>query len=623
MARRERTDQPAEVARSGATGLPAEPRHGTQTVAGASDNGYVDLLPAFRRELARLAPGVGSWLLALSGGADSVAALLLLLDAAKERAPGDDWRVAAAHLDHRLRPGSRADAEFVADLCHELGVPLTTAAVDVGAVAADRRWNLEEAARRVRYRFLYDAARDQGAGAIVVAHTRDDQAETFLRQALRGSAFPAGMPAKRGLVVRPLLGVGRAALREYLRAQGRDWREDPSNLDVQTQERAWLRHAVLPLLQSRYPHAPAHLARTAGGLADARDTVDQLAQRLFGTTSLSVTALANAPAALQRAALAGLLREAGVEPRFELLEEARAVVSRGAGLADPASAAPWRLSVAWDKVLRVAYGRVEVVTPATADARLPLPVANHAAYAAGLEASGGAPQDALGETAVTGLLLDHGELTLRHRRPGDRIRLPGGSKLVSDLLIDLKVPREERGALRLLAAGREVFWIEGVATAHGLGARSTVESPSDRHWMQLALTWARRAADAGELPVGAVVARDGAVLAAAHNTSRAGRDATAHAEMLALREAGRSDGDKRLAGATLYVTLEPCPMCFGAVLQTHIPRVVYGAANVREGALGSVVDLRSGPWKRVPTVEGGLLAKQSARLLKEFFAALR
>lgn len=581
-----------------------------------------------RRSLAALAPGTTRWLVAVSGGADSVAALRLLLDLAAGSGDGEEgWGVSAAHLDHSLRPGSADDARFVAQLCEQLGAPLRSAAVDVRQVAFDRRWNLEEAARRVRYRFLHDAARLFGAEAIVVAHTRDDQAETFLRQALRGSAFPAGMPARRGRVVRPLLTVGREALRQHLAELGQPWREDPTNADVARQERAWLRHEVVPLLESRYPHAPAQLARTAAGLGEARDAVDELAARLYGTSSLSVTALATAPAALQRAALAGLLKAAGVEPRFDLLQEARAALRRVAGLADPTSASPWRHSVGKRKVLRVAYGRVEVAKVAERSQRLPLPVASYAALLRALELSGGVPRGALAEETLTPLLLEHGELSLRYRADGDRIRLPGGSKLVSDLLIDLKVPREERDALRLLAAGSDVLWIEGVTVAHGVGSAGDddeTDAPAgDRRWMRLALEQAELAAAAGELPVGAIVVRQGELLAAAHNTSHAGHDATAHAELIALREAGTGGGDRRLAGATLYVTLEPCPMCFGAVLQTQLERVVYGAVNVREGALGSVVDLRIGRWKRVPQVEGGLLAKESAKLLRRFFEERR
>ena len=141
--------------------------------------------------------------------------------------------------------------------------------------------------------------------------------------------------------------------------------------------------------------------------------------------------------------------------------------------------------------------------------------------------------------------------------------------------------------------------------------------------MRLALEQAAAAGEAGELPVGAVVARGEEVVAARSNRTEADQDPSAHAELLAIRQAAAATGDWRLEGATLYVTLEPCPMCFGAVLQTRIERVVFGASNAREGALGSVMDLRYGTWKRRPLVEGGVLAEQSRELLKDFFARRR
>lgn len=556
--------------------------------------------------LDQLLPGGRRYLVAVSGGADSVAALRLLLETGRD--------VVAGHVDHRLRESSAEDAAFVADLCRGLGVRLESASVDVMAVARRRGWNLEDAARRVRYEFLHRVAAELGADAIVVAHTRDDQAETFLRQALRGTAFPAGMPARRGLVVRPLLGVGREALREYLRARGQPWREDETNLDVAGQERAWLRHRVMPELAERYPRAAEGLARTAGAVADARDALMAVAAQRHGVTSLSVAALAREGRGLQRAAVAGLLEAAGVTPGHELLDEALAVVAEAAS----GRRAPWRRDVGAGKVLRVAYGRVEVVSHPGQPAARAVPVASLDDLEAAL---GGSEAPRPSAQALAALAAEHGgDLVVRPRQRGDRIRLAGGTKLVSDLLVDRKVPREERDALRVLAAGDEVFWVEGVAAVPGLLG----EPPKDdAHWMREALREAQGAAAAGEVPVGAVVVRDGAVLAAARNRTEADRDPSAHAELLALKAAAAATGDWRLQGATLYVTLEPCPMCLGAVLHTQLARVVYGAENLREGALGSVIDMRAGRFKRLPEVEGGVLAKESGALLARFFEERR
>ncbi len=570
----------------------------------------MSLVELITAALDELMPGGRRWLVALSGGSDSVAALRLLLAAGRD--------VVAGHVDHGLRPASTEDARFVAELCASLGVRLASTSVDVSSVAGRRGWNLEDAARRVRYEFLHRAARDLGADGIVVAHTRDDQAETFLRQALRGAAFPAGMPRRRGLVVRPLLEASRAELREYLVALGQPWREDETNLDVVGQERAWLRHEVMPVLTRRYPRAAAGLARTAAGIADARDALRSVAASRLGRTSISAKALARERPGLQRAALAVLLETAGAVPSHDVVEEAREAAARAAAGGAP----PWRRDVGGGKVLRLAYGRLEVVAgSAWRAAAEPVTVRDLAEMRAALGGEDRALEPRPRAEALAALAREHGgALVLRTRRRGDRIRLPAGAKLLSDLLVDLKVPREARDALRVLAADGEVFWVEGLAASPAV---ADPEAKRDVDWMRLALREAARAAEGGEVPVGAAVVRDGELLAAARNGTEAGGDPSAHAEVLALRAAARASGDLRLEGCTLYVTLEPCPMCFGAVLQTRVARVVYGAENLREGALGGVVDLRAGAFERLPEVEGGLLAKESARLLRRFFAARR
>jgi tRNA(adenine34) deaminase len=143
-------------------------------------------------------------------------------------------------------------------------------------------------------------------------------------------------------------------------------------------------------------------------------------------------------------------------------------------------------------------------------------------------------------------------------------------------------------------------------------------------FMRAALDEARRGLLDGEVPVGAVVVADGAIVARAHNAPIALSDPTAHAEVLALREAGRKTGNYRLTGATLYVTVEPCPMCCGAVLQARLPRVVYGAADPKAGAVESLYRLLDDSRlnHRVETV-GGVLGGECAALLKEFFETKR
>jgi tRNA(adenine34) deaminase len=142
--------------------------------------------------------------------------------------------------------------------------------------------------------------------------------------------------------------------------------------------------------------------------------------------------------------------------------------------------------------------------------------------------------------------------------------------------------------------------------------------------MRLALALASRAAEHDDVPIGAVVARGEEVLAEAGNERELRRDPTAHAEVLALREAAARLGGWRLLETTIYVTLEPCPMCAGAITLARVPRLVYGASDPKGGAVGSVIDLFAEPVvNHRPAVERGLLAEESAALLEGFFAGRR
>ena len=142
--------------------------------------------------------------------------------------------------------------------------------------------------------------------------------------------------------------------------------------------------------------------------------------------------------------------------------------------------------------------------------------------------------------------------------------------------------------------------------------------------MRLALAEAERAGERGDVPIGAVIARDGEVLAAAGNEREKRADPTAHAKILALRSAAERLGGWRIPDATIYVTLEPCAMCAGAIVLARVPRVVFGATDPKAGAAGSVLDVLGEPrLNHRPLVEGGLLGRESAALLEAFFAARR
>lgn len=142
--------------------------------------------------------------------------------------------------------------------------------------------------------------------------------------------------------------------------------------------------------------------------------------------------------------------------------------------------------------------------------------------------------------------------------------------------------------------------------------------------MRLAIREAERALEHDDVPIGCVIAHDGEVIAAAGNEREVRGDPTAHAEVLALREAARALGGWRLTGTALYVTLEPCAMCAGAVVLARVPRVVYGTRDPKAGAAGSVLDVLGDPrLNHRPEVAEGLLAEESADLLRRFFALRR
>jgi tRNA(Ile)-lysidine synthase len=590
--------------------------------------------------LRALAPEAGRVALGISGGGDSVALAWMLHEAGVD--------LALLHVDHALRDDAADDAEFVRGLAATLGVPYVSERVQV-RVAADRRgWNLEDAARRLRRAALHRMARRTGTDVLVLAHTVDDQAETVLLQALRGAAYLGGMPERHGRLVRPLLAVGRGELRAWLDHHGRPWRDDPTNADLE-RSRAWVRHAVLPRLEAYAPGATHRLARLAIVQRDlaafvrseARRRVAGVAvlqgpERSFGeddsggaplaasaaaaADGLDARALARQPIAVQREALAALLAAAGVAVEQHRIEAVRGRLTEEG---------PWRASVGAGRWWRLAYGRVAI--PSVAD---PVAMETTPLPAAGADRGGttllprpspkairvvSRPEEL--PAGVDPAVLAAGPLELRARRPGDVVRLPGGHRSLADVMIDARVPREARGGLALLARGDEVVWVEELLRPDGAGA--VLVEDDDHRLMREALGLARAAAAAGELPVGALVVRDGEVLGRGANRTESDHDPTAHAEVLALREAAARVGDWRLGGATLVVTLEPCPMCFGALLAAHVGRVVYGAPNLREGALGGVVDLSTEGWKRRVEVRGGVRARESALMLSAFFVGRR
>jgi len=147
---------------------------------------------------------------------------------------------------------------------------------------------------------------------------------------------------------------------------------------------------------------------------------------------------------------------------------------------------------------------------------------------------------------------------------------------------------------------------------------------TDEEWMGEALALARGAGARAEVPVGAIIVKDDVIVGRGGNTPIAAHDPTAHAEIMALREAARALGNYRLPGCSLFVTIEPCAMCAGAILHARVARLVFGARDAKTGACGSVIDLFAEPQlNHHSTVEGGVRAGECAALMTEFFAGRR
>jgi tRNA(Ile)-lysidine synthase len=530
-------------------------------------------------------------LIAVSGGLDSVTMLHLLCDLMGET----NLNVTVAHLDHGIRPESAEDANFVRDLCASLNLPCDLDRVNVPEIAAKRGWGLEEAARKLRYDFLTRTAKRSGSSLILTAHTRDDTAETVLMQLLRGTVRATGIPPRRDRIVRPLLGISRAALHAYAVKHGLQWREDASNTDTRF-SRNWIRHEVLPLLEMRHPNVRRKLAEHAELMRDEDALLKDWAARVPSWTDWR-----HEPRAMQRRLIRRALETANIVPDLEHIETIREALSAGN---------VQRVSLPTGKTGVVQAGGLRIFGTKTPAISLEWPAFDFS---------------------------DFPWAKLRTREAGDRIRLPGGTRKLSDVLIDQKIAREERDAIPVVAQNSEVLWVGLEPPVLDVRIGSTQDHEFEA--MTQALELAREAFDAGEVPVGAVVIQQLAsdflpakleddpnrfeVVGRGRNRSRQGSDMTLHAELEAIRDACWNLKTAHLNDCTLVVTLEPCLMCLGAVLESRISRVVFAARNPKNGALGGVIDATRADWTHQFQVRSGLLETESAKLLEQFFAQIR
>jgi tRNA(Ile)-lysidine synthase len=382
----------------------------------------------------------------LSGGRDSVCLLDLAVRLAEP---------VALHVNYGLRAEADGDEAFCRDLCARLGVPLTVHR------AGPPEGNVQAWARAVRYA---EAARF--GRTVATGHTATDQVETVLHRlaSAPGRRALLGMPVRREGVVRPLLAFTREDTAAHCRERGLAWREDASNA---ASARGRIRAEIVPALRSLHPAAEANVLRTIELLRDESLVLDGLLDSL----PEELDALAAAPPALGRLALQRLADRAagGYAPAVGAHLDAVLALSRHGTAAHDL---PGGLRAVAE------YGGLRVERPASA-APLPpvkLTVPGRAAWGPG------AVVCELGDGELDAAALAP-TLDVRVWRPGDRMRLPTGTRSLQDLFTDLKVPRARRATLPVVCSGDEIAWVPGVATGERFGATAGTRERVRLAWL--------------------------------------------------------------------------------------------------------------------------------------------
>lgn len=421
-----------------------------------------------------LLPRGAKILVACSGGADSLALLEILWRLASRH----DWQVFAAHYEHGIRgEESLADAAFVAEFCRLRHIPCFVEHGRAVEAAQENSQTLEQAARDLRYAFLERICREQGLAYIATAHHADDQAETVLMRILRGTGVKGlgAMRPRSGArihIVRPLLGVTKAEVLAYCQAQGLDYRQDATNF-VADCTRNRLRLELLPRLSQEYnPEIRRSLCQLAEVAAETADFLQGEVSRYWqderyvrqADSVLCQQAVAVLHPALQR----GLIRRqweqvtgSGLDLSYQQTEFLRQLLLQGQ--------TSNRQELSHGYVARVSYGYLTIERPdsgqsaALPETALLIPgVTEWGKYRVMAVWQAYEPQQ---KTLPHELYLNTANfsepLVLRSRRPGDFIELPGGCKKLKKLMIDDKIPKEERESFPLLAAGGEIIWMMG------------------------------------------------------------------------------------------------------------------------------------------------------------------
>jgi tRNA(Ile)-lysidine synthase len=420
---------------------------------------------------------------AVSGGADSVALLRLLLELRSEIG----MVLSVVHFNHQLRgEDADQDEEFVAQLARQYKVGVHFGRGDVADFAASNHLSLEAAARKMRYGFFRGLLLEGRVSQIATAHTLDDQAETVLLRVTRGAGsrglagiYPQLAVASGSSIVRPLLGAKRQDLEAYLKSLGQAWREDASNRDLR-HTRNRVRHGILPRLERNLnPRVREALAETAEIARAEEDYWEREMARVLpelwnvDLRALDRSRLANAPLALRRRIVRAAAESLGLRLEFHHVEDILALAQTG----DARSA---MLPEGWVVSHHKAELRFEpphsVVTPSDYEYRLPVPGAIdipeirfrfEAVLVSGNAAQGYNPQQLLDRVWLGE------ELIVRNWRPGDRFWPPHtkGPKKIKELLQQRHLTGAERKHWPVVASASEVVWVSGFAVPARLRPR--------------------------------------------------------------------------------------------------------------------------------------------------------
>ncbi len=440
-------------------------------------------------------------LLGVSGGPDSFCMLHILWRLG--------WQPVVAHLDHQLRPDSSLEAEMVAGIAGDLGVPFILGRENVQEFAENMGFSIEEAARWVRYRFLFAEAEKLQAQAVAVAHSADDQVETVMMHLLRGSgmaglsgmsyrALPSTWSGHLALV-RPLLGTWRVEIDEYLHANRLTPVLDPSNTDVRYY-RNYLRHEVLPYLEERHPHFRQRVWNMADILREEQAVLEDLAAQTWakcrklegkGFVVLDRTCFNSLMVGLRRSLVRrsiAQLRPGLRDVEFSMVQSALEFAQSPSQTLQRDLAAGLRIFVekdelwlaAWEAELPAMTGAgdcwPQVLTRALQELIVPGIVYLNDGWQLSLESL---PPSDLGSTEFCAeadpytawidaeTLLE--PLQLRCRRPGERFQplgMVGKSLKLSDFMINQKLPRRARPRWPLVVSGERLVWVPGLRLAH-------------------------------------------------------------------------------------------------------------------------------------------------------------